>query len=100
MRQIYSFLNFDLPGTDYQRTRVCGNARLLGELLAEKPEQYVVMVSGHGTVDNVRRVLGMGAKGFIVKPYTMGRVKDMLVKYIRDNGLTDHIHDDEKPDSN
>jgi two-component system chemotaxis response regulator CheY len=41
---------------------------------------FVVMVSAESSLANVRESIRLGAKGFIVKPYTSERIKDILVK--------------------
>ncbi|MBI3186956.1 MAG: response regulator [Gammaproteobacteria bacterium] len=46
-----------------------------------EPDAFIVMVSAHSSVDNVKKSLELGAKGFVVKPYTSIKIADMLKKY-------------------
>lgn len=57
--------------------------KLLERLRQNCPDCFVVMVSAHASLDNVRRAMELGADGFIAKPYSSGRVKDVLEKYVR-----------------
>jgi len=41
------------------------------------------MISSSATPDNVRDAMGKGAAGFIVKPFSAGKVLDAFNKYIR-----------------
>ncbi len=73
------FLDIEMPEQD--------GFQVLSQLQKKNPDQYIVMVSAHSTMDNVKKALDMGAKGFIVKPYTTGKVKDIMEKYVRDMGI-------------
>ena len=41
---------------------------------------FVVMVSGDSCVNNVKAAIGKGAKGFVVKPYKIEKVKQIVLK--------------------
>jgi two-component system chemotaxis response regulator CheY len=69
------FIDIEMPGSSGFDT--------LQKILADNPQQYAVMVSAHSTLDNVKKSLQMGAKGFIVKPYTIAKVKDVTDKFLR-----------------
>jgi len=67
------FVDIDMPKkTGLQVLRALKNA---------SKEIFVVMVSGHSTLENVQTALEQGADGFIVKPFTMQRVQQILAKY-------------------
>jgi two-component system chemotaxis response regulator CheY len=53
----------------------------LREILAASPEAFVVMVSGLSTFDNVKQAVDLGAKGFVVKPFNLKKLADLLRKY-------------------
>lgn len=40
----------------------------------------VVMVSGHNTIDNVKKAIDMGVQGFVVKPYKASKVMAIMKK--------------------
>lgn len=67
------FLDIEMPGRDGFNT--------LEHILGVRPGQFVVMVSAHSTLENVDRSLALGGKGFIVKPYTIAKVSDILDRY-------------------
>ncbi|MFQ5469889.1 MAG: response regulator transcription factor [Gammaproteobacteria bacterium] len=69
------FLDIEMPVKDGFET--------MKEMLATNPDQYIAIVSSHSTMDYVKRAIENGAKGFIVKPYTPAKVKDIVVKYLR-----------------
>lgn len=64
------FLDINLPD-------VTGH-ELLERIMAFDQDAYVVMLSGNGDRKNVLDAMGLGAKGFVVKPFT----KDKLQLYI------------------
>ncbi|MDX5300442.1 MAG: response regulator [Gammaproteobacteria bacterium] len=45
------------------------------------PGTFVVMFSGESTLDNVRKAARMGAGGFVVKPFSRDKVRDVLRKF-------------------
>jgi len=51
---------------------------LLESILRMDPNAYVVMLSAHSDVDNVKRALQRGAKGFVTKPFSQER----LMQYV------------------
>jgi two-component system, chemotaxis family, chemotaxis protein CheY len=53
----------------------------LREILAEFPQAFVIVVSGHSTFDNVRQAIDLGAKGFVVKPFNQSKLADLVHKY-------------------
>lgn len=64
------FLDIDLAG---------GNGiDLIAPILAERPNTFVVMLSAHSTVDNVKASTAQGARGFIVKPFTAAKIQQVL----------------------
>lgn len=52
---------------------------LLSELKARNPSTYVIIVSAKNDQEVVRDAVTRGAKGFIVKPFSIGTVTDALV---------------------
>ncbi|MER2493599.1 response regulator [Catenovulum sediminis] len=38
-------------------------------LLQNDPKANVAIISAHSTIDNVKKAMGLGAKGFLVKPF-------------------------------
>ena len=67
------FLDIDMPELD--------GFSALSQIKAIEPAAFVVMVSAHSSIGNVKKALELGAKGFVVKPYTSSKIADMLKKY-------------------
>jgi len=60
------------------------------EVLQEKKEQvatcFVVMISGLNTFENIKSAMELGADGFVVKPYTAIKIREMIHKYRKTRG--------------
>ena len=54
---------------------------VLMQIMKSTPDLYVVMISGSGTVDNVKTCIKNGAKGFIVKPCSTQKIEDAVANY-------------------
>lgn len=71
------FLDIHMPGID-------GLAVLAGAR-AHGSRAFVVMVSADSALDKVMAALGGGASGFVIKPYTVHRILDMVAKFERES---------------
>lgn len=67
------FLDIELPDMDGQS--------VLKQIKALKSNAFVVMISAHSTVDNVKEAISNGAAGFIVKPFSQKKITNILKKY-------------------
>jgi len=72
----------DIVCLDINMPRVDG-IHALEQIKAKLPSTVVIMISSSATPDNVRDAMGKGAAGFIVKPFSAGKVLDAFNKYIR-----------------
>jgi two-component system chemotaxis response regulator CheY len=70
------FLDIEMPGISGFET--------LEKILENTPDQYAIMISAHSTLDNVKKAIELGAMGFVVKPFTVTKVRDLLEKYRKD----------------
>lgn len=52
----------------------------LKQIKKANPHSKVVMISAYSTAENVRQALISGADGFIVKPFTINKVENILKK--------------------
>lgn len=66
------FLDLYMPGI--------GGMTLLRKLKQYDPSAFIVIVSGENKASNVKEALELGAKGFVIKPYSMQRIMPMLDK--------------------
>ncbi len=67
------FLDINMPDNS--------GLEVLEALLKQDSFAYVVMVSGESTVKNVKKALDLGARGFVVKPYTYQKIAEMIERY-------------------
>ena len=68
---------FDLLILDIELPDINGTA-ILDTVQVKYPQLPVVMCSAHNTVDNVRSTWDMGAKGFLAKPISANKLKNLL----------------------
>ena len=71
-----AFLDIDMP--------IKTGIDVLEELSLSTIKVYPVIVSGLSTSVNVKTALELGAKGFVVKPYTVSKLEQILQKYKSD----------------
>lgn len=69
------FLDIELPDLD-------GN-EILKQIKTRKSNAFVVMISAHSSVENVKSAVSNGASGFIVKPFSPQKITNILNKYPR-----------------
>ena len=67
------FLDISMPGKN--------GLDVLQELKSKFPNVFVAMISGHNTFDNIKRSMELGADGFVVKPYTTIKIRELIDKY-------------------
>lgn len=67
------FLDIELSGAN--------GLDVMRDLKKTAPDVAIVMVSAHSTVDNVKQAIKLGARGFVVKPYSIGKVKDVMARF-------------------
>lgn len=73
------FLDVWLPGKD--------GIEVLKELRCRRPGQYVIMISGHGTVETAVQATKLGAFDFIEKPLSLEKVVLVLEHALRQKHL-------------
>lgn len=69
------FLDIELPDQS--------GLNLLKQFKEQQANSHVIMVSGDATMDNVKKAIGSGAKGFIVKPFNVDKVKDAITGFAK-----------------
>ena len=67
------FLDINMPGKN--------GLDVLQEIKNEFRDIFVAIISGHNTFDNIKRSMELGADGFVVKPYTAIKIREMIDKY-------------------
>lgn len=84
------FLDIDMPqvnGLDVLRRmrEIDPNA-----FAADFRYTFIVMVSAHSTITNIKEAVASGANGFIVKPYTPQKIGEMIEKFRKLGGHRPH----------
>lgn len=67
------FLDISMPGKN--------GLDVLQELKSTFSNVFVAMISGHNTFENIKRSMELGADGFVVKPYTTVKIRELIDKY-------------------
>lgn len=69
----YVFLDLGMPRLD--------GMEALKRMRILSPKANFVIVSGNGTLQNVKQAISLGAKGFVVKPYTKEKIQEVLARF-------------------
>ena len=85
-RTLLSEKNYPVMFLDIEMPDVNG-IELLKEIKQQKPDTYIVMLSGHSSPDNVKESLSNGANGFIMKPCSIQKINESLENYAKKSGL-------------
>jgi two-component system, chemotaxis family, chemotaxis protein CheY len=64
------FLDIDLPDIN--------GHQILRQIKALADKTHVVMVTAHSSIENVQQSIAAGASGFIVKPFSPQKIKNIL----------------------
>ncbi len=74
--------DFDIVWMDFEMPNMDG-LEAIAVIKSVKPDQFVAMVSGHSTVDVVKKAIALGIDGYMVKPFTVGKIQGIVDKYIQ-----------------
>lgn len=69
------WMDFEMPGMD--------GLDAISVIKSVKPDQFIAMVSGHSSVDVVKKAISLGVDSYLVKPFTMGKVKGIVDKFMQ-----------------
>ena len=75
------FLDIWLPGKD--------GIEILKEIRSRRPRQYVIIISGHGTIETAVQATKLGAFDFIEKPLSLEKVMLVLRHAFKQKNLED-----------
>jgi len=67
------WMDFEMPGMD--------GLAAIEVIKSVRPDQFVVMVSAHSDVAIVKKAISLGVSGYLVKPFTSGKIKDIVDKF-------------------
>jgi YesN/AraC family two-component response regulator len=69
------WMDFEMPGMD--------GLDAISVIKSVKPDQFIAMVSGHSSVDVVKKAISLGVDSYLVKPFTLGKVKGIVDKFLQ-----------------
>ena len=69
------FLDLHMPGEN--------GFSVLTTIQQINADAYVVIVSAANKIEHVRQAIALGAKGFVVKPYKVAKIKDVVDNFKR-----------------
>ena len=69
------WMDFEMPGMD--------GLDAISVIKSVKPDQFIAMVSAHSSVDVVKKAISLGVDSYLVKPFTMGKVKGIVDKFLQ-----------------
>jgi two-component system chemotaxis response regulator CheY len=72
------FLDIDMPEMD--------GMAALNKIRAIEQKSFCVMVTGLSSAKNVNQALAEGANAFVVKPYSSGRIAEVMHKFEKHSG--------------
>jgi len=72
------WMDFEMPGMD--------GLDAVSVIKSVKPDQFIAMVSAHSSVDVVKKAISLGVGSYIVKPFTLGKVKGVVDKFLQSRG--------------
>jgi DNA-binding NtrC family response regulator len=75
------FLDLKMPGMD--------GMEVLRRIKETRPEIRVIIISAHGTVTSAVEAMKLGAVDFIQKPFTPGEIRELALRVIGRDDLTD-----------
>lgn len=73
------WMDFEMPGMD--------GLDAISVIKSVKPNQFITMVSGHSSVDIVKKAISIGVDSYLVKPFTVGKVKGVVDKFMQSRAL-------------
>lgn len=77
--EIYQNKKSDIIFLDLQMPKVDG-FEALKQIREINNNAFIVIVSGENSIINVKKAIQLGANGFIVKPYKLGKIQEMIKK--------------------
>ena len=72
------WMDFEMPGMD--------GLDAISVIKSVKPDQFIAMVSAHSSVEVVKKAISLGVDSYLVKPFTMGKVKGIVDKFLQTRG--------------
>lgn len=75
--QVFSETQHDLVFLDIELPDINGQ-KLLQQIKTQADKTHVVMVTAHSSVENVRNSIAAGASGFIAKPFSPLKIKNIV----------------------
>lgn len=59
---------------------------LMHEFKTANEQQHIVLVTADDSIDSIQRAISAGANGYVVKPYSMEKIQDVVNNYVMVHG--------------
>ncbi|MCK5748003.1 MAG: response regulator, partial [Oricola sp.] len=79
---------FDLVLLDLMLPDISGE-RILEHITEHKPEQLVVIITAHGTIDRHQRLIEKGAFDFVYKPFDINRLRSLCLQMMSERACAE-----------
>ncbi|AMK78512.1 response regulator receiver domain-containing protein [Methylomonas methanica] len=90
----YCQFGYDIVFLDLVMPGISG-MKVLEKIKEDNQEQFVVVITGEPTAENVKRVMELGGDGFVAKPYTLDKLKAVIARFHdRSLRLKHTLHDE------
>ena len=50
------------------------------------PQQHIVLVTADDSIESIQKAISAGANGYVVKPYSLEKIQDVLNNFVMING--------------
>lgn len=84
-RAEYAAEHFHIVMLDLGLPDVDGH-ELMTEFKRANPQQHVVLVTADDSIDSIQRAISAGANGYVVKPYSLEKIHDVVNNYVMVHG--------------
>lgn len=83
----FALVRYDLVMLDIDMPKKSG-MEVLQEIRKANSNVYVIMVSAHSSVGNVKEAVSQGVNAFVVKPYSAKKIEAALAKFARERDFS------------
>lgn len=64
---------------------------LMREIKQRNPRQHIVLVTADDSIESIQKAITAGANGYVVKPYSLEKIQDVVNNYMMVHGTDDGL---------